>query len=334
MWAGRENISAASEKAAVRPSVFTLCSTTTAPHCGQTAWAPGASAPTRCTRPQILQATSVTPVAGVQVARHRRALAGDALAHEPLLVVGVWPDLRLPAPDVGGVVPALGHRQLRVLDLVHAEIAGLAGGRRPIAHGVHVPGQLGQERQVLGVVELVEELVAVRLDVHHHPEHIGRLAGEGGGATHPLVAGEVAIHRVRADLPRPASGLAGRLPRGAVEDGGAVQLVGRHVARLGRGRLRVAARPAHAGHGLEILHVLLVVDLVEDRLVVVRHVHPDQEERVGAHLLTWGGPTWPPTPPNARSAPGNPWRSSATRALIGTSRWTPSRVRRLSCWGR
>src|SRR5207249_10045321 len=26
----------------------------------------------------------------------------------------------------------------------------------------------------------------------------------------------------------------------------------------------------------------------------------------GAHLLTWGAPTWPPTPPNARRIPGNP----------------------------
>src|SRR5438105_10491694 len=110
-------MSAASEKAALRPSVLTLCSTTTAPHRGQTAWASGPARP-RCTRPQILQATSVTAVTGGQVARHRRALAGETLAHDPLLVVGVRPDLRLPAPDVGGIVPALGHRQLRGLGLV------------------------------------------------------------------------------------------------------------------------------------------------------------------------------------------------------------------------
>src|SRR6267142_1918362 len=36
------------------------------------------------------------------------------------------------------------------------------------------------------------------------------------------------------------------------------------------------------------------------------------------HHPMWGAPIWPPTPPNARSAPGNPWRSWATRALIGT----------------
>src|SRR5207249_5479942 len=35
-----------------------------------------------------------------------------------------------------------------------------------------------------------------------------------------------------------------------------------------------------------------------------------------AHLSTWGAPTWPPTPPNARSAPGNPWHSSSSRVLI------------------
>src|SRR5439155_964323 len=43
----------------------------------------------------------------------------------------------------------------------------------------------------------------------------------------------------------------------------------------------------------------------------------EQGTQVRAHRLTWGGPTWPPTPPSARSAPGNPWRSSAMRALIG-----------------
>src|SRR5439155_17785512 len=35
-----------------------------------------------------------------------------------------------------------------------------------------------------------------------------------------------------------------------------------------------------------------------------------------AHLSTWGTPTWPPNPPNARSAAGNPWRSSMTRAWL------------------
>src|SRR5262249_57049542 len=31
---------------------------------------------------------------------------------------------------------------------------------------------------------------------------------------------------------------------------------------------------------------------------------------------TWGATTWPPTPPTARSAPGDPWRSSVTRAAV------------------
>src|SRR2546426_6860864 len=35
-----------------------------------------------------------------------------------------------------------------------------------------------------------------------------------------------------------------------------------------------------------------------------------------AHRSTWGAPTWPPTPPDARSAPGHPWRSSIIRVLI------------------
>ena len=34
------------------------------------------------------------------------------------------------------------------------------------------------------------------------------------------------------------------------------------------------------------------------------------------HLTTWGAPTWSPTPPITRSAPGNPWRSSVMRTLI------------------
>ena len=29
-----------------------------------------------------------------------------------------------------------------------------------------------------------------------------------------------------------------------------------------------------------------------------------------------GAPTWPPTPPNVRSAPGNPWRSSISRRFL------------------
>src|SRR5438445_2151453 len=44
----------------------------------------------------------------------------------------------------------------------------------------------------------------------------------------------------------------------------------------------------------------------------------DDVEGGETHRLTWGAPTWPPTPPSARSAPGNPWRSSVTRVLIGS----------------
>src|SRR2546425_11907145 len=42
---------------------------------------------------------------------------------------------------------------------------------------------------------------------------------------------------------------------------------------------------------------------------------PRHQQQV-AHWTTWGAPIWPPTPPNARSAPGNPWRSSAAPVLI------------------
>src|SRR5207249_12166076 len=41
-----------------------------------------------------------------------------------------------------------------------------------------------------------------------------------------------------------------------------------------------------------------------------------QADRRQAHLFMWGAPRWPPTPPDARSAPGNPWRSSIIRVLI------------------
>src|SRR5207245_851248 len=65
-------------------------------------------------------------------------------------------------------------------------------------------------------------------------------------------------------------------------------------------------------------------------LVAARHQQEDQQradrrqegddgqqaDRRQAHLLMWGAPRWPPTPPNARSAPGDPWRSSIPRVLI------------------
>ena len=34
------------------------------------------------------------------------------------------------------------------------------------------------------------------------------------------------------------------------------------------------------------------------------------DEEGSRHESWWGAPTWPPTPPNARSAPGDPRRSS------------------------
>src|SRR5439155_4846800 len=65
-------------------------------------------------------------------------------------------------------------------------------------------------------------------------------------------------------------------------------------------------------------------------LVAARHQQEDQQradrrqegddgqqaDRRQAHLFMWGAPRWPPTPPDARSAPGNPWRSSIIRVLI------------------
>src|SRR5215470_14792209 len=116
-----------------------------------------------------------------------------ALADDVALVVGVRPHFRLPAPDVRRVVPRLRHRQGGVLDFVGAEVAWLARIRRPIADCIDGAGQLEQERQVLVVVEIVEEGLAMPFDVHHHPEHVRRLAGEGRVAADPLVPGQVPI---------------------------------------------------------------------------------------------------------------------------------------------
>src|SRR2546427_376891 len=69
------------------------------------------------------------------------------LADDVALVERVGPHLRLPAPDVRGVVPELRHRQVGVLDLVGAEVARLAGGGAAGAHGVGRPREVEQERQ-------------------------------------------------------------------------------------------------------------------------------------------------------------------------------------------
>src|SRR5262245_57199329 len=110
-----------------------------------------------------------------------------ALADDVAFVVGVGAYFRLPPSDVRGVVPQLRHRQLRVLDLVHAEVARLTGHAGAIADGVHRAGQLEQERQVLVVVEVVEERVAMGLDVHHDEEPVGSLVGQHAIAADPLV---------------------------------------------------------------------------------------------------------------------------------------------------
>src|SRR5215470_10730331 len=211
-----------------------------------------------------------------------------ALADDVALVVGVRPHFRLPAPDVRRVVPELRHRQGGVLDLVGAEIARLARISRPIADRIDGAGQLEQERQVLVVVEIVEEGLAMTLDVHHHPEHVGRLARECPVAADPLVLGQMPVHRVRADLARPPARFAGLPPRGAVHDGERVELIGGKVARLGRRGLPVARGAADAGHPAQIRGVLAVINLVERRFMIVSDIHPDQEQRVSAH----GNPPW------------------------------------------
>src|SRR2546425_12406062 len=46
---------------------------------------------------------------------------------------------------------------------------------------------------------------------------------------------------------------------------------------------------------------------------------PRHQQQV-AHWTTWGAPIWPPTPPNARTPPGNPRRSSAAPLPHGSPR--------------
>src|SRR5262245_57870802 len=212
----------------------------------------------------------------------------DALADDVALVVGVRPHFRLPPADVRGIVPQLRHRQVRVLDLVHAEITGLTGNVRAITDGVDGARQLEEERQVLVVVEVVEERLAMGLDVHHDEKPVGSLVGQRAVAAHPFVDDAVAVHGLRPHHGRPLTELARRLPRLGLDHGRALHLVRGHIARLGRRGLPVPGRPPAAVHGAQVGHVLLVVDLVELRLVIVRDVHPDQIQAVSTH----GIPPW------------------------------------------
>src|SRR5206468_11263408 len=55
--------------------------------------------------------------------------------------------------------------------------------------------------------------------------------------------------------------------------------------------------------------------------------HADNPLAAGrrAHLVTWGAPPWPPTPPHARRAPSESWRSSGSRSAIwGAPTWPPT----------
>src|SRR5439155_7805394 len=81
---------------------------------------------------------------------------------------------------------------------------------------------------------------------------------------------------------------------------------------------RLVGKVERRDDGLEVVAVGAEAVQPDDaRLRVVPRLDLERVEEVG-HRSTWGAPTWPPTPPHARSAPGNPWRSSTTRAsLIG-----------------
>src|SRR5438552_253832 len=98
-----------------------------------------------------------------------------------------------------------------------------------------------------------------------------------------------------------------------VEPGHGVAAVG----ETGQVWPRAAGDVEHAAHGAARVALEAVDEEVDLALPV--HVEGDLVEarrRVLAHPFTWGASTWPPTPPNVRSAPGNPWRSSIARVLI------------------
>src|SRR5205823_3081312 len=98
------------------------------------------------------------------------------------------------------------------------------------------------------------------------------------------------------------------------------QVEDRRLARAVRAdqpeHLALGHREVEPGHGVHAAEVLRETARLEQRR---------------AHLLTWGAPRWPPTPPNARSAPSESGRSSATRSLIvrttvtwAAPRWPPT----------
>ena len=100
-------------------------------------------------------------------------------------ITGEWPDLGSPTPRFDSLRPFAAHQHLRIVDLVDGAIA------RPVVRdalflaadadreGLSLKARDGMDardlqevRHVLGVVDLVEERIFVRIDIHAGDEHI------------------------------------------------------------------------------------------------------------------------------------------------------------------
>jgi broad specificity phosphatase PhoE len=83
------------------------------------------------------------------------------------------------------------------------------------------------------------------------------------------------------------------------------------------GEQRTGGNLVLVSHGSTI-SVLTGVSLDTSEMVVVTPLGGGQFTVAGRlRLMQWGAPTWPPKPPNVRSAPGHPGRSSITRGASG-----------------
>src|SRR4030095_3443466 len=132
----------------------------------------------------------------------------------------------------------------------------------------------------------------------------------------PAAAGEAELARAavkheRGRLPALAAHLE-LAPLDAQPQTGAERLHARLLGREASGevRHRVAARAA-------VGDLLLGEHAAQEALVPAGDhlAHARDLDQIHAHAAdhcTWGAPTWPPPPPNVRSAPGDPWRSSVT----------------------
>ena len=130
------------------------------------------------------------------------------------------------------------------------------------------------------VVQLAEERFAVRLDVHHHPEDVRRLRGEGLRCRRPT--GRASDSDSWCAGARPSA--TGRsspavFHAGSLDDPRAVTARRRRCSAGRSVRAAGSGWPAARRHGAKVPDVLAVVNLVEGCFVVVGDIHADQIER-------------------------------------------------------